>query len=163
MSDSIFKVLLNNSFSNKQLCDAKGVWHMNAVEAFRTLRKWHQCLLCESYYRAGDNMPDSCGFHSGVLFSGGNMNGIALYWTCCNLTPSSHESGKRFQPRGCERQRHFNPNCVFEVNDTDIAKYRNRCQMNLTSKDTSHRKTALIPPNWLPKPDLWRRITQEVF
>jgi len=159
MNESLFKILLNKTFPKKQLIEAKGVWHMNAVDAFRTLRKWHQCLLCETRYRAGDNVPDSCGFHSGVLFSGGNMNGIALYWTCCNLMPSSHESGKRFQPRGCERQRHFNPNCAFEVNDTNITKYRNRV-MCLAANDAC--KPRPLPPSWLPKPDVWRRVIGEL-
>ena len=72
-----------------------------------------------------------------IHISGGNMNGIALYWTCCNQMPSSHESGRRFQPRGCERQRHSNPACVF---------------------DEAYRPKQLTAPSWLPAPDKWTRV-----
>ena len=157
-NDTVFKTLLHRTFSREQLYAAKGVWDRDAVGAYRALREWHQCGFCDERYRAGDNTPDSCGYHSGVLFSGGVVNGIALYWTCCNLSPSSHESGKRFQPRGCQRQRHFNANCVFDEAQhaaCAVASTAGR-STKVAAAAPSPRGARRHPPSWLPPPDKWR-------
>lgn len=161
-NDTVFKTLLHRTFSREQLIDAKGIWGCDAVDAYKALREWHQCGFCDERYRAGDNTPVSCGYHSGVLFSGGVVNGIALYWTCCNLSPSSHESGKRFQPRGCQRQRHFNANCVFDEAQFKSARAATTCVPGRSKKvhasPSSHGAGdgRRHPPSWLPPPEKWR-------
>lgn len=53
-------------------------------QAYVRLTQKHTCLRCKKQYSDGKNTQSSCNFHSGVLFSGGLMNGAGLRFVCCN-------------------------------------------------------------------------------
>lgn len=54
-------------------------WYMYGL-----LARPRSCQRCQLDYRDGANPVDACRFHTGVLFSGGRLNGNGLVWSCCN-------------------------------------------------------------------------------
>eukprot|EP00887_Chlorella_sp_A99_P005677 scaffold1.g5677.t1 len=51
---------------------------------YKLLAARHTCDRCKKEFCDGDNDQGSCTFHPGVLFSGGQLNGAGLRFTCCN-------------------------------------------------------------------------------
>lgn len=46
------------------------------------------------------NTPTACAFHPGILFSGGQLNGAGLRFTCCNRRAHHIPNGSR-DGNGC--------------------------------------------------------------
>lgn len=72
---------------------------------FGLLARRRSCQRCQLDYCDGNNPPTACRFHSGVLFSGGRLNGNGLVWSCCNKR-SYHTTTFQRHAMGCTASRH---------------------------------------------------------
>lgn len=72
---------------------------------YGVLARQRSCQRCQLDYCDGNNTPHSCRFHTGVLFSGGRLNGNGLVWSCCNKR-SYHTTTFQRHVNGCTASRH---------------------------------------------------------
>lgn len=85
-ADQIWEHIIRRDFHSSDPTTLSGVLRTSAspVEAYKRLNLKHICTRCARPFTDGANSPTECNFHSGLLFSGGLMNGAALRFTCCN-------------------------------------------------------------------------------
>jgi hypothetical protein len=87
-SEPLWKALLERDFQNKsdpQTFATAFIRSNNSSRvAYTLLARRRTCLRCKLAYEDGKNTPTSCNYHHGLLFSGGQLNGSALRFTCCN-------------------------------------------------------------------------------
>lgn len=83
-------------------CGEEGVlaWY-----TYGLLARPRSCQRCQLDYRDGSNPTTACRFHTGVLFSGGQLNGTGLVWSCCNRR-SYHTTTFQRHASGCTASRH---------------------------------------------------------
>ncbi|KAL4421435.1 hypothetical protein ABPG75_010726 [Micractinium tetrahymenae] len=67
---------------------------------YRWLAQAHTCDRCGQEFTDGVNTPTACCFHPGILFSGGQLNGTGLRFTCCNRRAHHIPNGSR-DSNGC--------------------------------------------------------------
>ena len=75
-------------------------WH-----TYGLLARPRSCQRCQLDYCDGNNPTTACRFHTGVLFSGGRLNGNGLVWSCCNRR-SYHTTTFQRHASGCTASRH---------------------------------------------------------
>lgn len=89
-SETLWQALLKRDFQNRTdpqtLAAARLRFRTNTIsyrEIYTLLAKKRTCVRCKLTYTDGDNTPTACNYHPGLLFSGGQLNGSALRFTCC--------------------------------------------------------------------------------
>ena len=86
-SDRVWGVLLDRDFKggiSSSTLNAALQHGKTTKAAYSLLAKKNSCLRCKLIFQDGDNTASSCNFHPGLLFSGGQLNGAALRFTCCS-------------------------------------------------------------------------------
>ncbi|PRW32666.1 F-box only 6-like [Chlorella sorokiniana] len=81
-------------------------------------REW-TCERCQQRFTDGANSPSACCFHTGILFSGGLMNGEALRYTCCNRRAHQIANGVR-DSNGCTSAFHCGGRSAWQRHGTGV-------------------------------------------
>jgi hypothetical protein len=74
-------------------------------ETYTLLARKRTCMRCKLAYKDGENSPRACNYHSGLLFSGGQLNGAALRFTCCGRRAHHVPTAGR-DANGCKASYH---------------------------------------------------------
>jgi hypothetical protein len=103
-------------------------------------REW-TCERCQQRFTDGANSPSACCFHTGILFSGGLMNGEALRYTCCNRRAHQIANGVR-DSNGCTSAFHCGGRSAWQRHGT-VSRCRHACHLALPCRC---RCLLLLPP-----------------
>lgn len=80
--------------------------------AYSLLAKKHTCMRCKLIFQDGENSSSSCNFHPGLLFSGGQLNGAALRYTCCSRRAHHVPTDSRDR-NGCKPSYHVSEKSLW--------------------------------------------------
>ncbi|KAI7843558.1 hypothetical protein COHA_002800 [Chlorella ohadii] len=93
--------------------------HRAAKLAYWWLAREWTCERCQQWFTDGTNSPSACCFHTGILFSGGLMNGEALRFTCCNRRAHQIANGVR-DGNGCTSAFHCGGRSAWQRHNTGV-------------------------------------------
>ncbi|KAL4432179.1 hypothetical protein ABPG77_005941 [Micractinium sp. CCAP 211/92] len=83
------------------------------------LSKAYNCDRCGQEFTDATNTPASCSFHPGILFSGGQLNGAGLRFTCCNRRAHHIPNGSR-DSNGCSAAFHAGGQSAWQRHGTGV-------------------------------------------
>lgn len=92
--------------------------HSAAKLAYWWLAREWTCERCQQRFTDGTNSPSACCFHTGILFSGGLMNGEALRYTCCNRR--AHQTAGGRDTNGCTSAFHCGGRSAWQRHGTGV-------------------------------------------
>ncbi|KAL4534312.1 hypothetical protein Ndes2437B_g03593 [Nannochloris sp. 'desiccata'] len=110
-SETLWQALLERDFQNnktdpKTFAAARLRANSNSSrEIYTLLARKRTCVRCKLAYKDGENTPTACNYHPGLLFSGGQLNGSALRFTCCGRRAHHVPTAGR-DANGCKASYH---------------------------------------------------------
>jgi hypothetical protein len=108
-SETLWQTRLERDFQNKTdpttFSAACLRANSSSRETYTLLARKRTCLRCNLAYKDGENTPTACNYHHGLLFSGGQLNGSALRFTCCGRRAHHVPTAGR-DANGCKSSYH---------------------------------------------------------
>jgi len=109
-SETLWQALLERDFQNKTDAQTLSAARLRANnnsyrETYTLLARKRTCVRCKLAYIDGENTPTACNYHPGLLFSGGQLNGAALRFTCCGRRAHHVPTAGR-DANGCKSSYH---------------------------------------------------------
>ena len=109
-SENLWQALIERDYKHKSdpATFAAAILHTDpnrSKDTYTLLARKRICMRCKNAFKDGENTPVACNYHPGLLFSGGQLNGAALRFTCCSRRAHHVPTAGR-DANGCKASYH---------------------------------------------------------